>query len=181
MKYGTLLKYIHPEDRVDLDNDIINTLNGNPFDNNYRIILSDGEERIVHIEGEVIFDEENVPVQVKGIAQDITELKKSEEKIWKLANIVESSNDATGTMSLDGIITTWNKGAEQVYGYSAKEIIGKSGSILTPSNLDYEQKKLIEMVKQGDEIRQYKTSRLRKDGKLIAVSTNLLPCSSYQA
>jgi PAS domain-containing protein len=56
MKYGTLLKYIHPEDRIDLDNDIIDTLNGNPFDNNYRIILADGEERIVHIEGEVIFE-----------------------------------------------------------------------------------------------------------------------------
>ena len=106
INYGTLLKYVHPEDRVNLDNAIIDTLNGNPFDNDYRIILVDGEERIVHIKGEVIFDEENVPIRVKGIIQDITERKKSEEKIRNLANIVESSSDAIGTMSLEGIITS---------------------------------------------------------------------------
>ena len=175
INYGTLLKYVHPEDRVNLDNAIIDTLNGNPFDNDYRIILVDGEERIVHIKGEVIFDEENVPIRVKGIIQDITERKKSEEKIRNLANIVESSSDAIGTMSLEGIITTWNKGAEQIYGYSAKEILGKPGSILTPSHLHEEPTKLIEMVKQGEEIREYETSRLRKDGKIIDVSMSLSP------
>ncbi len=175
INYGTLLKYIHPEDRVNLDNAIIDTLNGNPFDNDYRIILADGEERIIHIKGEVIFDEENVPIRVKGIVQDITERKKSEEKIRNLANIVESSSDAIWTMSLEGIITNWNKGAEQIYGYSAKEILGKSGSILTPSHLREEPIKLIEMVKQGEEIHEYETSRLRKDGKVIEVSLNLSP------
>jgi PAS domain S-box-containing protein len=175
INYGTLLKYIHPEDRVDLDNAIIDTLNGNSFDNDYRIILEDGEERIVHIKGEIIFNEENVPIRVKGIIQDITERKKAEEKIRNLANIVASSSDAIGTMSLEGIIATWNKGAEQVYGYSAKEIIGKPGSILTPSHLAKEPKKLIEMVKQGEEIREYETSRLRKDGKMIEVSLNISP------
>ncbi len=175
INYGVLLKYIHPEDRVDLDNAIIDTLNGNPFDNDYRIILANREERIVHISGEVIFDEKNRPVRLRGIVQDITELKKSEEKTRRLANIVESSNEAIGTMSLDGVITTWNRGAEQIYGYSAKEILGKSGSVLTPSSLCQEPKKLIEMVKQGKEIRQYETYRLRKDGKLIEVSLNLSP------
>jgi PAS domain S-box-containing protein len=148
INYGTLLKYIHPEDRIDLDNAIIDTLNGNPFDNDYRIILADGEERIVHIMGEVIFNEENVPIRVKGIIQDITERKKSEEKIRNLANIVESSNEAIGTISLDGIITSWNKGAEKVYGYSAEEIVGKHVSILAPSHLDKETMKLIELIKQ---------------------------------
>ena len=100
INYGMLLKYIHPEDRVNLDNAIIDTLNGNPFDNDYRIILADGEERIVHIKGEVIFDEENIPIRVKGIVQDITERKKSEEKIRNLANIVESSSDAIGQCPL---------------------------------------------------------------------------------
>ena len=101
INYGTLLKYVHPEDRVNLDNAMIDTLNGIPFDNDYRIILADGEERIVHIMGEVIFDEENVPIRVKGIVQDITERKKAEEKIQILVNVVESSNDAIITLSLD--------------------------------------------------------------------------------
>lgn len=55
-----------------------------------------------------------------------------DEKIQLLANVVESSDDAIITKSLDGCITTWNKGAEIIYGYSAEEVIGKNISILTP-------------------------------------------------
>ena len=175
INYGTLLKYIHPEDRVDLDNALIDTLNGNPFDSNYRIILADGEERLVNIKGEVIFDESNTPVKVRGIIQDITELKKSEEKIRKLADIVESSNDAITTESLNGIITSWNKGAEQVYGYSAEEVLGKPISILEPPTLTGESERLGEMIKQGERVSHYETLRLRKDGKIINVSLNLSP------
>ena len=72
---------------------------------------------------------------MKGIIQDITERKRAEEKIQTLANAVESSNDAIVTVSLEGIITSWNKGAEQIYGYSAEEILGKNVSILEPDNI----------------------------------------------
>ena len=112
---------------------------------------------------------------MKGIVQDITERKRAEEKIQSLANIVESSNDAIITMSLDGIITSWNQGAEQIYGYSSEEIIGKSVSIPAPDNLKDETKKLIGKVKLGEKIQHYVTSRLRKDNKLIYVSIVLSP------
>ena len=79
------------------------------------------------------------------------------------------------TISLDGIITSWNKGAEQIYGYSSKEILGKSVSILAPNNLKDETKKLIEKVKLGEKIPYYRTSKLKKDGKLIYVSIALSP------
>ena len=88
---------------------------------------------------------------------------------------MESSIDAIGTMSLDGIITSWNKGAEQVYGYSTEEILGKPISTLAPPHLDKETIKLIEIIKQGDKVHQYETSRLRKDGKTINVSITLSP------
>ncbi|HWR25727.1 MAG TPA: PAS domain S-box protein, partial [Methanosarcina sp.] len=101
--------------------------------------------------------------------------KKSEEKIRNLANIVETSNDAIITKSLDGIITSWNKGAEQIYGYSAKEVLGKPISILDPFILVEETKELIELIKQGDRIHHYETSRLRKDGRIINVSLTLSP------
>ena len=80
-----------------------------------------------------------------------------------------------GQCPLKALLPAWNKGAEQIYGYSAKEILGKPGSILTPSHLHEEPTKLIEMVKQGEEIREYETSRLRKDGKIIDVSMSLSP------
>ncbi len=101
--------------------------------------------------------------------------KKSEEKIRNLANIVESSNDAIVTESFDGIITSWNKGAEQIYGYSAKEILGKHVSILEPPILVEETKELAELIRQGDRIHHYETLRLRKDGRIINVSLTLSP------
>ncbi len=77
---------------------------------------------------------------------------------------MESSTDAIITKSLDGKITSWNKGAEQIYGYSAEEIMGKPISILEPSYSDEEAQKLIEMFKQGERINNYETLRLRKNG-----------------
>ncbi len=103
------------------------------------------------------------------------ERKKTEERAQNLANIVESSNDAIVTRSLDGFITSWNLGAEHIYGYSAEEILGKSAAILIPCTLENETQNLTEMVKQGEKIHQYKTSRLRKDGKIIDVSITFSP------
>jgi PAS domain S-box-containing protein len=120
MTYDGFLSYVHPDDRDYVHNFTNEAFNGNVYAVNYKIVRPDGEERIIHSERDVIFDEKNYPVRIKGTLQDITESKRAEEKIQSLANIVESSEDAIGTLSLDGIITSWNKGAEQVYGYSAE-------------------------------------------------------------
>ena len=88
---------------------------------------------------------------------------------------MESSGDAIITKSLDGIITSWNKGAEQIYGYSAEEVVGKPISILEPSTLVEETAELTELIKQGDKIHSYETLRLRKDGTIINVSLTLSP------
>ena len=173
--YDAFLNYVHPDDRDYVDNAVKEALNGKPYDIDYRIILADGEERIVHAQGEVIFDEKNIPVRIRGTVQDITERKKTEEKIQTLANAVESSNDAIVTESLEGIITSWNKGAEQIYGYSAEEVLGKDISILEPDNLKGEVRQLIEKIKQGKKIQHYETLRLKKDGTLINVSITLSP------
>src|SRR5665647_1793403 len=88
------LSYVHPDDRDDVDNSFNRALNEKPISIDYRIILANGEERVVHAQGEVICDEENTPVKTRGTIQDITERKRAEEKIRTLANAVESSNDA---------------------------------------------------------------------------------------
>jgi PAS domain S-box-containing protein len=173
--YTEYLSYVHPDDRENADRAHKEALNGKPFSMDHRIILSNGEERTIHIQTEVFFDEENGHVRLKGTVQDITERKKGEEKIQNLANIVESSLDAVGTISLDGIITSWNKGAERIYGYSKEEILGKHVSILTPSHLENETMKLIELIKQGKNVYQYETLRLGKDGKKIYVSLTYSP------
>ena len=98
-----------------------------------------------------------------------------EEKIQLLANLVESSDDAIITKSLDGFITTWNKGAEIIYGYSAEEVIGKNISILAPVQLKDEIEQLIEKIKNGEKVDHYETVRIRKDGEQVDVSITLSP------
>ena len=173
--YDAFLNYVIPDDREYVNNAVIEALNGNPYSIDHRITLANGDEHIVHEEGEVTFDENNTPIRMRGTVQDITERKKAEEKIQTMANAVESSNDAIITESLDGIITSWNKGAEHTYGYSAEEIIGKGVSLLEPDNLKGEIKQLIEKTKQEEKIQHYETLRIKKDGTTINASVTLSP------
>ncbi|MDQ1254048.1 MAG: domain S-box protein [Euryarchaeota archaeon] len=113
--------------------------------------------------------------ELVAVFEDITERKKAEEKIQTLANAVESSDDAIMTKSLDGIILSWNKGAERTYGYSAEEIIGKNISILEPDDIKGEIKHFSEKIKRGEKIQHYETLRLKKDGTKINVSVTLSP------
>jgi len=173
--YQEVLSRTHPDDRDYVDNAVIEALKGKPFDIDHRVMLSDWEEHTVHTQGEVVFDEKNSPVRMRGTVQDITESKKAEEKIKILADAVESSDDAIITESLDGSIISWNKGAEQIYGYSAQEILGKNSAVFEPENLKGEIKQLIEKIKKREKIRRYRTLRVRKDGARINVSVTLSP------
>jgi len=97
------------------------------------------------------------------------------EKIQLLANVVESSDDAIITKTLDGNITTWNKGAELLYGYSAEEVIGKNISILAPPSLKSEINQLIKKIKDGKRVFHYDTIRIDKDAKQVDVSITMSP------
>jgi PAS domain S-box-containing protein len=92
-----------------------------------------------------------------------------------LASIVENSDDGIIGKTLDGIITSWNKGAEKIYGYSANEIIGKNVSILVPPNHQDEMPRILETIKNGGRIDRYETQRITRDGKTIFVSLTISP------
>ena len=98
-----------------------------------------------------------------------------DEKIQLLANVVESSDDAIISKSLDGVITSWNNGAELIYGYSAEEIIGKNISILTPPQLKGEVNQLINKIKDRERVYHYDTIRITKDGNHVDVSITMSP------
>ena len=104
--------------------------------------------------------------------EDVTERRLSEEKLL-LAAIVESSKDAIIGKSIDGVITSWNKGAEEIYGYTKSEIIGKSISVLIPPELPDEMTEMLRKIKLGESIENYETVRQRKDGENIYVSLTL--------
>jgi PAS domain S-box-containing protein len=100
---------------------------------------------------------------------------KKTEETQILTSILELSDDAIITESLDGIITGWNKGAERIYGYSAKEALGKPTSILEPPTLAGETEELTELIERGERIHHYESLRVRKDVKTISVSLTLFP------
>ena len=92
-----------------------------------------------------------------------------------LTAIIESADDAIISKTLDGIITSWNKGAERIFGYTADETIGKHVSILIPTDHLDEEPVIIGRIKRGERIDHYETVRLRKDGRLLDISMTVSP------
>ncbi len=98
-----------------------------------------------------------------------------EDKMFLLASIVESSDDAIITKTSKGIITSWNSGAERIYGFPAEEVLGKPISILIPPGYNDDVPEILERIKRGEGIHHYETIRKRKDGKIIHVSVSISP------
>lgn len=111
----------------------------------------------------------------KSLAKSESEKKKQDEALKILAAIIESSEDAIISKSLDGKIETWNPGAQKIFGYSADEIIGKEGSVLFAPDKENEETHLIEKLKNSESIFHFETVRRRKDGRLIDVSLTISP------
>ncbi len=91
------------------------------------------------------------------------------------ASIIESSDDAILSKALDGIILSWNAGAEQLFGYAAEEAIGEPGTIIVPIDRRDEELKMLDAIRRGESIRQLETVRRRKDGSLVDVSLTASP------
>ena len=106
--------------------------------------------------------------------RDITERKQLEQKA-KVAALIDSSDDAVIGKTLDGNITSWNRGAEKIYGYAESEILGKPISILLPPGLEDEVPQILEKIKSGEHVENYETVRRRKDGRDIWMSLTVSP------
>jgi PAS domain S-box-containing protein len=109
------------------------------------------------------------------ILRDVTERKQAEEIRERLAAVVESSEDAIISKSLEGTISAWNRGAEKVFGYSASEIIGKPMLLLIPPERVDEEAEILSSIRRGDSVEHYETVRVRKDGTRIDVSATISP------
>jgi PAS domain S-box-containing protein len=107
--------------------------------------------------------------------REITERKRAERTSRLLASIVESSDDAIISKDLNGIISSWNRGAERVFGYKADEVVGKSIMVLIPHELYDEEQAILNRIRSGRSVDHYETVRLRKDGTLIDISLTISP------
>ena len=103
------------------------------------------------------------------------ERRRAEHASRLLAAIVETSDDAIVSKDLNGIVTSWNKGAERIFGYTAREMIGKPITTLIPADLVNTEPRILERIRRGERIDHYETVRQRKDGSLIDVSLSVSP------
>jgi PAS domain S-box-containing protein len=123
----------------------------------------------------LLHDASGTVVGAVNMLVDITDRKHAEEYAQRLAAIVESSGDAIVATDLDGIITSWNRGAERLYGYSAEDVICKPVSILIPADRHGEESQILARIRSGESIDHYETVRRREDGTLIEISLTVSP------
>jgi PAS domain S-box-containing protein len=112
---------------------------------------------------------------ISAVARDVAANEKAEQAMHRLASIVECSEDAIFSTTCDGVISTWNRAAEQLYGYTEQEILGKSFSTLIPSHLRKEQMAMHRSVLAGKGFQAHETQRLRKDGTALDISLSVSP------
>jgi len=150
--------------------EFMRTLEGKGECLNYETVLRLADGRLVDFSLSsrlITFNEEACVVSVM---RDITALKRTEVMAARLAAIVTYSDDAIIGKDLDGTITSWNTGAEQIFGYTAAEMVGQSILRLIPGERRHEEDEILARVRAGDSVRHLDTCRVRKDGSLVQIS-----------
>ena len=114
------------------------------------------------------------------VTRNLTETRLAEQRLRWVASIVETSDDAIVSKNLDGVISSWNKGAEHIFGYSAGEAIGQPITIIIPDDRQSEEREILTRIGRGERIDRFETVRRRKDGSLIVVSLTVSPVKNAE-
>lgn len=135
-----------------------------------RLLTRTDRENIISYNTRTVYDRARTAIGTVYVFCDASRKTRPDATVQQLAAIVETTHDAIIGTTLDGIITSWNRGAELIYGYTAAEIVGHHMSRLAPHNRRGEFMQFIDRIKRGETVRNYETTRLRKDGTRIFVS-----------
>src|SRR5580704_3853278 len=183
-----LRQSIHPEDRHLLAqyHALANTQDSFPAE--YRIVKADGKVGWLSGYGRVLDRQADGKAHhLINVATDITErknaeaaLRESEQRSRWLASIVESSDDAIVSKNLDGIITSWNRGAERIFGYTAEEAVGRPITIVIPQDRQDEERTILTRIRRGERIDHFETVREGKHGSRIVVSLTVSPVKNAE-
>jgi PAS domain S-box-containing protein len=174
--FEQLLQRAHPEDRAKWKGTIDRAIERkSDYEVEFRILLPDATTKHIHTVGHPVLNASGDLVQFVGSSTDISERKRAEQATRLLAAIVESSHDAIVSKSLNGVITSWNKGAERLFGYAAEEAVGQNITLIIPPERRDEERMIVEQLTRGERIDHFETVRMRKDGSLIDVSLTISP------
>jgi PAS domain S-box-containing protein len=169
-------EYLHPEDSAEYLGGYLRAIqNRETFTAQFRFRRADGEYRWLRSVGIPRFSSTGDFLGFVGCSVDITDLKVLEESKARLAAIVESSDDAIISKNLRGVITSWNAGAQRIFGYTAQEAIGQPITMLIPPDRFDEEPSILDRIRRGDRIEHYETIRRRKDGTLLDISLSISP------
>jgi PAS domain S-box-containing protein len=175
-KEEDFFEFIHPEDREPVNKAVMNAVESHTdYDVEFRYRRKDGSERWMLGRGRGFYDESGKPYRLAGLGLDITERKQAEMVSKRLAAIVESSDDAIIGKDLNGVVTSWNSGAERLFGYTAEEMIGTEISRLIPPERPDEEPSILARLRRGEFIDHYETVRVTKDGSRINVALTVSP------
>ncbi len=170
------LKLIHPDDAPLAEKTWEQALQReSPYAAEYRIRKDDGKYYWHQIRAQATRDSNGLIQKWVGTWTEIEEYKRAERGMRELLAIVESSDDAIVGKTLEGIVTSWNQGAERLLGYNAEEMIGQPVLKLIPEDRREEEAEILARLRRGDRVDHYETVRRRKDGLLVDVSLSISP------
>ena len=174
---GKSITILFPEDRLGEEPQILSRVCSGERIDHFETVRrrKDGTLIDVALTISPIKDDAGRILGASKIARDISERKRAEDLQRHFAAIVESSDDAIISKDLNGIIQSWNKGAERMFGYLAPEVIGKPVTILMPEGRVNEEPYILARIRSGDRIDHYETIRRRKDGTLLDISLSVSP------
>jgi len=174
---GRHITLIIPPDRLDEETRVLASIRAGRRVEHFETIrvTKDGRQVAVSLTVSPVKDSSGRVIGASKIARDVSERRRGEIAQARLAAIIESSDDAIISKTLDGVITSWNGAAERVFGWTAAEAIGQHITLIIPEEYREEEAGVLSRLRRGDRIDHFETVRQRKDGQLLDVSITVSP------
>jgi PAS domain S-box-containing protein len=174
---GRPMALLLPEDRASEETEILERIRRGERVEHFETVrrAKSGELIEVSLTISPIRDRSGQIAGASHIARSITDRKRLDERLERFAALVDSSEDAIVSKTVEGIILTWNKGAERMYGYPAAEVAGRPMTLLLPEDRADEEAEVLERIRRGERVEHFETVRRTKSGELIEVSLTISP------
>jgi PAS domain S-box-containing protein len=174
---GRSIRMIIPDDRQSEEDTVLSRIRAGQAMTHYETIRRRKDGALIPISLTVspIYDDAGNVIGASKIARDISDRKRADLATRRVVAVIESSDDAIITKTLDSIITSWNPAAERMFGYTEAEAIGQSIRMLIPRELQGEEDTVVAKIRAGETVDHYETVRRRKDGGLLSISLTVSP------